>query len=264
MLDDFLVRAALGGIGVALLAGPLGCVVVWRRMAFFGSALAHSALLGVGLGAVLALPITLTTLAVCLLFALLLAGFQEQRLLADDTVLGIIAHAALALGLIVVGFAETVRVDLVGYLFGDLLSVGRTDLAWIFGGGTLVLAALVRLWPSLLRLTLNEELARAEGVAVRPVRIGFMLLMAASVAIGMKIVGILLVVSLLVIPAAAARPFARTPEQMAGLAAGLGALAVLLGLWGSVRFDTPSGPSIVVAAAALFIVGMLWQGMRRA
>ncbi|MDX1541245.1 MAG: metal ABC transporter permease, partial [Geminicoccaceae bacterium] len=163
MLDDFLVRAALGGIGVALVAGPLGCFVVWRRMAFFGHALAHSALLGVGLGALLALPITPVTLAVCLACALILAGFQEQRLLADDTVLGIVAHATLAAGLIVVAFVETVRVDLIGYLFGDLLSVGRIDLLWIYLGGALVLLALAALWSSLLRLTLDEELARAAG-----------------------------------------------------------------------------------------------------
>lgn len=259
MLDDFLVRAALGGIGVALVAGPLGCFVVWRRMAFFGHALAHSALLGVGLGAVLALPMTLTTLVVCLVCALILATFQGQRLLADDAVLGIVAQATLALGLILVAFVETVRIDLVGYLFGDLLSVGRMDLLWIYLGGAGVLALLVALWPSLLRLTLDEELAQAEGVRLRPVRLLFMLLMATSVAIGMKVVGVLLVVSLLVIPAAAARPFARTPEQMACLAASFGVIATLLGLGASMLYDSPSGPSVVVAAAVLFVLAMIWR-----
>jgi zinc transport system permease protein len=253
MLDDFLIRAALGGIGVALVAGPLGCFVVWRRMAFFGGALAHSALLGVGIGAILALDLTLATLTVCLAIALLLALFQEQRALADDTVLGILAHSALALGLIVVGFAGTVRIDLMSYLFGDLLAVGRSDLLWIFGGGAIVLLALVRLWPGLLRATLNEELARAEGVPVRAVRTSFMLLMAASVAIGMKIVGVLLVVALLVIPPAAARPFARTPEQMAVIASLIGSGSIVLGLLASLQFDTASGPSVVVAATLLFV-----------
>lgn len=263
MLDDFLVRAALGGIGVALVGGPLGCFVVWRRMAFFGHALAHSALLGVGLGALLALPITVVTLGVCLACALVLASFQGQRLLADDTVLGIVAHATLALGLIVVAFVETVRVDLIGYLFGDLLSVGRMDLLWIYLGGALVLVALVGLWPALLRLTLDEELARAEGVRVHTVRLLFMLLMATAVAIGMKVVGVLLVVSLLVIPAAAARPFARTPEQMAVLAALFGVVATLVGLGASMIYDSPSGPSVVVAAAGLFGLGMLWRLLAR-
>ena len=260
VLDDFLIRAALGGIGVALVAGPLGCFVVWRRMAFFGAALAHTALLGVGLGLILALDPTLTTLAVCFTLALLLAAFHEQRLLADDTVLGIIAHAALALGVVVISLRQDLRFDLTAYLFGDVLAVSRVDLLWIFAGGTVVLALLIRLWPSLLRATLSEELARAEGVPTRAVRTGFMLLIAGSVAIGMKIVGILLVISLLVIPPAAARPFARTPEQMAVLAALVGVLAVLGGLALSLRFDTPSGPSIVVVAAALFALSLAVRG----
>lgn len=256
MLDDFLVRALVGGIGVAIVAGPLGCFVVWRRMAFFGSALAHSALLGVALGALLAVDFNLATAAVCILFALLLALLQEQRLLATDSILGILAHASLALGLVVLAFVETVRVDLMGYLFGDVLAVTRPDLAWIWGGGLLVGLVLARLWPALISMTLNEELAQAEGVAVGRVRLAFMLLLAIAVAIGMKIVGILLIVSLLVIPAAAARAFARTPEQMALGAAVMGALAVAGGIGASLRFDTPSGASIVMAATALFALSL--------
>ena len=200
MLDDFLMRAILGGIGVAVIAGPLGCFVVWRRMAYFGNALAHSALLGVGLGALLSLDLTLATVAVCLLLALLLVLLDQQRGLATDTILGILAHAALALGLVVLAFMEFLRVDLMAYLFGDVLAVTRRDLLWIWGGGALVLGALLALWSSLLRVTLDEELATAEGVPTRAVRLAFMLLMALAVAIGMKIVGILLIVAMLVIP----------------------------------------------------------------
>ena len=233
MLDDFLVRAVLGGIGVAAIAGPLGCFVVWRRMAYFGNALAHSALLGVGLGALLALDLTVSTVAICLLLAVSLVLLELRRSLATDTILGILAHASLALGLIVLSFMETLRVDLMAYLFGDVLSVTRSDLAWIWGGGALVLGALFAMWSWLLRVTLDEELATAEGVPTRPVRVAFMLFMALAVAIGMKIVGILLIVALLVIPPAVARQFARTPEQMAGLAALAGALSVLGGLGAS-------------------------------
>jgi zinc transport system permease protein len=256
MLDDFLVRAILGGVGVATIAGPLGCFVVWRRMAYFGNALAHSALLGVGLGALLALDLTLTTVAVCLALALLLVLLDQRRGLATDTILGILAHAALALGLVLLSFMETLRVDLMAYLFGDVLAVTRRDLVWIWGGGALVLGTLGVLWSWLLRVTLDEELASAEGVPARPVRLAFMLLIALAVAIGMKIVGILLVVALLVIPPAAARQFARTPEQMAGLAALTGALAVLGGIGGSLVWDTPAGPSIVVAATVLFLLSL--------
>jgi zinc transport system permease protein len=262
MLDDFLTRAIVGGIGVAAIAGPLGCFVVWRRMAYFGNALAHSALLGVGVGALLALDLTVSTVAVCLLLAASLVLLEMRRGLATDTILGILAHAALALGLIVLSFMETIRVDLMAYLFGDVLAVTRSDLAWIWGGGALVLGALFGMWSWLLRITLDEELATAEGVPTRPVRLAFMLLIALAVAIGMKIVGILLIVALLVIPPAAARQFARTPEQMAALAALAGALAVFGGLGASLTWDTPAGPSIVVAATALFVLSLAGAGLR--
>jgi zinc transport system permease protein len=256
MLDDFLVRAVVGGIGVAAVAGPLGCFVVWRRMAYFGNALAHSALLGVGLGALLTLDLTVATVAVCLLLAASLVLLELKRSLATDTILGILAHASLALGLIVLSFMETLRVDLMAYLFGDVLAVTRRDLAWIWGGGAVVLGVLFALWSWLLRITLDEELATAEGVPTRAVRLAFMLLMALAVALGMKIVGILLIVALVVIPPAAARQFARTPEQMAALAALAGALAVLGGLGASLVWDTPAGPSIVVAATGLFLLSL--------
>ena len=262
MLDDFLARALLGGIGVAAIAGPLGCFVVWRRMAYFGNALAHSALLGVGIGALLALDLTVSTVAICLLLAASLVLLELRRGLATDTVLGILAHASLALGLIVLSFMETLRVDLMAYLFGDVLAVTRGDLAWIWGGGALVLCVLFAMWSWLLRVTLDEELATAEGVPTRAVRLTFMLLMALAVALGMKLVGILLIVALLVIPPAAARQFARTPEQMAGLAVLAGALAVLGGLGASLVWDTPAGPSIVVAATALFVLSLAGTALR--
>jgi zinc transport system permease protein len=256
MLDDFVVRALLGGIAVAAITGPLGCFVVWRRMAYFGNALAHSALLGIAVGVLLALDLTSATIGVCLAFAGVLLLLQRQQKLATDTLLGILAHAALALGLVVLSFFETLRVDLSAYLFGDVLAVGQGDLLWIFGGGALVLLALLALWSPLLSTTVSPELAQAEGVAVGAVQAIFMMLMALAVAIGMKIVGILLIVSLLIIPAAAARQLARSPEQMAALAAIAGALAVTLGLLASLAWDTPAGPSIVVAAALLFFLSL--------
>jgi zinc transport system permease protein len=256
MLDDFIVRAILGGVGVAALAGPLGCFVVWRRMAFFGHALAHSALLGIALGALLAIDLNLATMTVCLAFAIALLLLQRQPGLSTDTILGILAHTALALGLVVLSFLEWLRVDLMAYLFGDVLAVTAGDLIWIWGGGAVALMALLWLWSALLSITLNEELAQAEGVDVGRVQFGFVLVMALAVAIGMKIVGILLIVSLLVIPAAAARHLARTPEQMAALAALIGALAVVMGIGGSLQWDTPAGPTIVLATAMLFSLAL--------
>ncbi len=256
MLDDFLLRAFLGGVGVALVAGPLGCFIVWRRMAYFGASLAHSALLGVALGFLLGIEPTLGIAAAAILLALLLVLMERQRALPSDTLLGILAHAGLALGLVVLSFFETLRLDLMGYLFGDLLAVSRDDLLWIYGGGVLALAVLAAIWRPLLTATLHEELARAEGLPVLQLRLALMLTIAIVIAIAMKIVGILLIISMLIVPAATARCFARTPEQMAAIAALAGILSVGLGLWSSLEADTPAGPSVVVAATFLFSLAL--------
>ena len=262
-MDDFLPRALAGGIGVALAAGPLGTFVVWRRMAYFGDALAHSGLLGVALGALLGVNPQWGVTGICLLMALTLALLQRQRRLATDTLLGLLAHTTLSLGLVGLAFLETVRVDLVGYLFGDILAISVVDLYWIWGGTLLALATLTALWRPLLAATVHEELARVEGVPVFRVQLAFMLLIAIVIAVAMKVVGILLITSLLIIPAAAARRFARSPEGMAALASVLGCAAIGIGLWASLRWDTPAGPSVVVAAAALFILGHAIPGSAR-
>jgi zinc transport system permease protein len=255
--EPFFLRALAAALGVALVAAPLGCFVVWRRMAYFGATLAHSALLGIALGILLGVSPTLGIAASAIAIALIVTLFERQRLIGRDTLLGILAHAGLAAGLVALSFIEGPRIDLMATLFGDVLAVSGADLAWIGGGGVAVLAALAGLWRPLLAVTLNEELARAEGVAVVAVQLGFMLTLAVTIAIAMKVVGILLIVSLLIIPAGTARRFARTPEQMALGAAGVGALSALGGLTASLAWDTPAGPSIVVVATALFAVGLV-------
>ena len=251
-MDDFLWRALAAGVGAALVAGPFGSFVVWRRMAYFGDTLAHASLLGVALGFALHWNLAAGVLAVCAAVALLLLGLQRSRRLAADTILGILSHGTLALGLVTVAFLETLRVDLVSYLFGDVLAVTPADLAWIWAGGACALAGLLGLWRPLLALTVHEDLARVEGVRVDLVQTGFVLLLAMVVALMMKVVGILLITALLIIPAASARRLAGSPESMATVAALVGCLAVGLGLWASLRWDTPAGPSIVVASAVLF------------
>ena len=263
MLDDFFVRALIGGIGVALVAGPLGCFIVWRRMAYFGDTMAHAALLGVALALLLEIHITAGVFAITAAVAFALLLLQRQHALPTDALLGILSHSTLALGLVMVAFMAWVRIDLLSYLFGDLLAVSRLDIALIYGGGAAVLAILAAVWRPLLAGTVSEELAAAEALHPERARLIFMLLMAGVIAIAMKIVGILLITSLLVIPAATARRFATGPEQMALLAAATGALAVGLGLFGSLEFDTPSGPSVVVAALALFLVSLLGLAFRR-
>jgi len=258
-MDDFLLRAMIAGLGVALVSGPLGAFVVWRRMAYFGDTLAHSALLGVALGFLLEVNVNLTIILVCVGLAMLLVALQQQRRLASDTLLGILSHSALSLGLIVLAFLESLRLDLMGYLFGDILAVTTTDIAWIWGGGLVALIALVLIWRPLLAMTVHEELAQVEGVPVNSIRLVFMLLIALVIAVAMKVVGILLITSLLIIPAATARRFATTPEQMAVLAAVIGCLAVGGGLFGSLQWDLPAGPAVVAAAGLLFFMAFAYR-----
>ena len=256
-MDDFLIRAALAGIGVALVSGPLGAFIVWRRMAFFGETLAHSALLGVALGLVLGTNLSLAIVAVCILFAILMVLLQRQNYLAGDTLLGILAHSSLSLGLVTVALIGTLRIDLMSLLFGDVLAVSVSDIIWIWSGGAVALAILVAIWRPLLALTVHEDMARVEGVPVAAVQFGFMLLIALVIAVALKIVGVLLITSLLIIPAAAARRVAATPEAMAVFASLFGVAAVVGGLWGSWTWDTPTGPSIVLAAMAFFLAGLV-------
>jgi zinc transport system permease protein len=260
MLDDFFTRALVAGIGLALTAGPLGCFIIWRRMAYFGDTMAHSALLGVALSLLLNINLIVAVFVVASLVAILLLLLQKAGTLSADALLGILSHASLSVGLVLLAFMTWVRVDLISFLFGDILAVSRADIDVIWGGGVLVLMAIVYLWRPLIASTVSEDIAEAEGLSPARARLYFMLLLALVIAIAMKIVGILLITSLLIIPAATARRWAASPEMMAVLSAILGAVAVVGGLFGSLRFDTPSGPSIVVAALVIFVLGLLPTG----
>ncbi|MEQ8399871.1 MAG: metal ABC transporter permease [Roseitalea porphyridii] len=257
MLDDFFVRALVAGVGVALVAGPLGCFIVWRRMAYFGDTLSHAALLGVALAILFELNTTFGVFAVALGVSLSLLALQRRRSLSSDALLGLLAHSTLAIGLVVLAFMTWVRVDLMALLFGDILAVSRTDIAVIYLGGAAVLAGLLMTWRALFAATISPDLARAEQMDPGRADLALMVLLAVTVAIAMKIVGALLITAMLLIPAATARRFSTGPEQMALIAAAVGVAGVVLGLFGSLEFDTPSGPSIVVAAVTLFAVSLL-------
>jgi zinc transport system permease protein len=250
-LDDFLVRAALAGLGLALAAAPLGCFVVWRRMAYFGDATAHAAILGVALSLAFSTSIFTGALIAALVMATTVSVLSGRGF-AMDTLLGVLAHSALAVGLVAVSFLDGVRIDLMSYLFGDILAVTQGDLAVIWSGTVLVLALLWWRWSALLLASLNQDLAHAAGVNPKREQMILTLALALVVAVAIKVVGVLLIAAMLIIPAATARPFAATPERMAVIAALLAGLSALGGLQLSFLFDTPTGPTIVSVAAALF------------
>ena len=255
-MDDFLLRALAAGIGIAVIAGPYGCLLVWRRMAFFGGALAHGSLLGVAIGLLLGISPTAALIIFCMFAAILVALGERQRRLPSDTVLAIVAHTALALGLVVVSFLDTIRIDLMSYLVGDILAVSDLDLIVVGVGAVVALGGLALLWRPALAIVVNEDLARIDGVPVERVNAIMLVLTALVIAVAIKLVGILLVVALMVVPAGAARRVAQSPEQMIAWAAGCGVVAVILGLGASSLWDTQSGPSIVVAAAV--VLAVLW------
>ncbi len=254
---ELLLPPLLAGLAVALVSGPMGAFVVWRRMAFFGDTLAHGALLGAALGLALDISLYVAVVAMCLGLAAALTALQHQRQLASDTLLGIVAHTTLALGVIAISLQTGIQVDLFAYLFGDLLAVGWQEVVGLWAGALVILAMMVWQWRALLSITVNEELAQVEGVAVQRTRLLLMLLLALLIAGAIRTVGVLLITSLLVIPAASARRLTHTPAQMAIVASVLGTLSVLAGLTVSWFANTPVGPSIVVAASGLFMLTLL-------
>ena len=265
MLDDFFSRALIAGIGLALVTGPAGCFVVWRRLAYFGETIAHSALLGVALAIVVSVDLVIGILISAVLVAAIMFYLDRRSTLPTDTLLGLLAYGGLALGIVVLSFFPAMRLDLHSLLFGDILAVSREDIAVIWGGGALALGVLWRLWRPLLAATVDADLASVAGLRPERARLLFGLLVAVIIAIAIKIVGILLIVALLVIPAATVRRFAPSPEWMAAGAALAGVVSAVGGLYASATWDTPSGPSIVVATLVLFIVTRLPRlpGMRR-
>lgn len=253
-MDDFIIRAGLGGIGMALIAAPLGCYVVWQRMAYFGETIAHSGLLGVAFGLLTSLNLTLSVFLAAVIVTLGLRAVERRTYLAKDTALGLIAHIVLAFGLIVTSQFQSLQVDMMGLLFGDILAISQLDLLLVLAGLIAIWGLIAWLWQDMLALSIDRELALAEGVRVNKVEFLLSMAIAATVALSMKLVGLLLVTAMLIIPAAGAMGLARTPEQMVLYTALISSLSVAIGLFASFYIDIPTGPAIVVAMAFFFLL----------
>ena len=257
MLDDFFIRALIAGVGIAIVTGPLGCFVIWRRLAYFGDTLSHSSLLGVTLAFSLSINISLSVFLVSGVIALLLLSLQKRTKLPGDALLGLLAHSSIAVGLVIIGFLSFIRFDIMGLLFGDILSVTANDIIIIWLGGVLILIILYFIWKSLFAATVNYDLAAAEGMKPDLSNFIFTLLLAGVIAISIKMIGALLITGLLLIPAATARSLSSNPRQMVILSILVGIISVILGLFSSLELNTASGPSIIVAALVLFILSLI-------
>lgn len=254
MFDDFLIRAILAGVGLAIVTGPAGCFIVWRRLAYFGETIAHSALLGVAFAVLIEMHLVIGIFITSSAIVVMLFYLERRDTLPVDTLLGLLSHGGLALGIVVLSFFPNVKLDLEALLFGDILAVSRLDLAVIWGGGVVALGILIWIWRPMLATTVNSDLAAVAGMKPDRAQLVFGILLAAVIAAAIKIVGVLLIVALLVIPAATVRRFATSPEKMAVYAVVVGILAVAGGLYASAHVDTPTGPSIVVVALVLFVL----------
>ncbi len=256
MFDDFFIRALIAGLGIALVTGPLGCFVVWRRLSYFGDTLAHSALLGVTMAYTLDLNIAISVFLISSVIALILIQLQKKTNLPGDALLGLLAHSSLAVGLVVIGFLTFIRFDIMGLLFGDILAVTTDDMIIIWTGGAFILLVLKLIWKPLFASTVNYELAEAEGLNPDRAKAIFTILMAAVIAISIKMVGLLLITGMLIIPAATARNISDSPQKMVIFSIIGGLLSVVLGLYSSLEFNTSSGPSIIAASLVLFILSL--------
>ena len=257
MFDDFFTRALIAGVGIAIIAGPLGCLVIWRRLSYFGDTLSHSALLGVTLAYAFSTNITLSVFIISSVVAILLINLQKRTKLAGDSLLGLLAHSTLAIGLVLIGFLSSIRFDLMGLLFGDILAVTTDDIALVWIGGIIILGILYFIWKSLFSATVNYDLAAAEGMKPEISNLIFTLLLAGVIALSIKMIGALLITGLLLIPAAIARNLSNSPKQMIIIAILAGIASVVIGLFTSLELNTSSGPSIIVVSLALFILSLI-------
>jgi len=257
MFDDFFIRALIAGVGIAIIAGPLGCLVIWRRLSYFGDTLSHSALLGVTLAYAFSINITLSVFVISSIVAILLINLQTRTKLAGDSLLGLLAHSTLAIGLVLIGFLSSIRFDLMGLLFGDILAVTTEDIALVWIGGIIILGILYYIWKSIFSATVNYDLAAAEGMRPEISNFIFTLLLAAVIALSIKMIGALLITGLLLIPAAIARNLSNSPKQMIIISVLAGIASVVIGLFTSLELNTSSGPSIIVASLALFVLSLI-------
>lgn len=254
IFDDFFIRAILAAIGIAIMAGPVGCFVIWQRLSYFGDTMAHSALLGVSIAFLFNINISLSVFITAMIIAAMLLLLQRHEKISNDSILGILAHSTLAIGMLIVGFMSWVRIDLMSYLFGDILAASKTDLLLIWLGCAFIVLVMIKIWRQLLNFTINSDIAICEQKNAKYIKYIFMLLLALMIAIAMKLVGILLITAMLIIPAATAQRFASSPARMAIISSTIGVTASITGLISSYYYDTRSGASIVVALFTIFLV----------
>jgi zinc transport system permease protein len=260
MFDSFLINAIIGGLIIASISGLLGSFVLWKNMAYFGDALSHTALLGITIGILFHLNLTIAVTLVAIIFAIIFS--QNATRYSNDTMLGVISYSALSIAIIINSYKK-IKMDLISYLFGDILAINHQDLIYLIICTVIISIWIYRNWSELVMLSICEEYLHASGGNVRKIKLGFALILALFIATSFKIVGILLITAMLIIPAASALAISRSPAQMVRTAMLIGSLSCVLGITGAFYFDTPTGPSIVVSSLTFFMLTNIFRSFQR-
>lgn len=247
----------------AITAAPLGSIIAWRRLIYFGEALAHSAWLGIALALYFHLPIYLGIWAITALLILLLYLIKRSSHADGNNILGTLSHFMLALGVIALSKMENIRTDLFSYLFGDILNTNSADLALISIVCLFTLAIMYSLWQPLILLTINEDIARTEKPHIHRYEGIFLLLLGLFAGIMIQLLGLLLVMAFLIIPIQTTNRFAHTPEQCILWAAMISAITATLGIIIAYLWDFPVAPSIVSISGICYFLALCYQHIQR-
>jgi len=256
---NFVWRSLIAGVAIGIVAGPIGVFLIWRRMSFLGETIAHASMLGISISLLLDINFYFGLFFVAILVAFLLNYLSLNKELAPDAILALLAHSSLALGILVI---PTSQLNIMEFLFGDILAVSGTDIAMIVSVSASCCLALKVIWPDLILLTINEDLATAENVPVGTTKLIYLFCVALVFAVAIKVIGILLITSMLVIPALAARSFAKDSESMVWCSSLMATLSVFGGVGISCVWDLSTGPAIVVFCALLFLLSQLLKSLK--
>jgi len=253
----FIQRALIASLIVGILCPFVGNFVVLRKMSFFSDAISHSAFAGIAVGALLGIDLSLSSLVVAILIAFFIAFLSEKTTLSHDTIIGIAFSGSIATGILIIGMLKGYRMDVFTFLFGDILAITRTDLVLLLLICIISIGVLTVFLKPFLQITFNRELARIEGINVRVFEYMLFFIIAVVVTVSLKIIGIILVTSLLIVPAAAAKNLASSMKHLFVLSCVFGIISGITGLLGSVYLNTPSGPTIVLVSIGIFFLTML-------
>ncbi|MBW8308432.1 MAG: metal ABC transporter permease [Candidatus Paracaedibacteraceae bacterium] len=253
--QEFVQRALLAGMGLAIPMGILGCFMLWRRMSFFSDAMGHAAILGVIGGLILHIHPQMAVAAIALLAAFILSRYRDSSRLPLDTWLGAVSYGGLSLGLCLMALYPSVRVNPEAILFGEILSVTWTDVLWVLAVAIGTPLLFWKIWRPVVLITMDEDWAATNNTPVYSIQMIFLTTIALVTAVGLKITGALLLPALMIFPAATASYFARSPETMVITSSLVAIVSFMSGALVSFWFDLPTGPAIVVISLLLMVIG---------